>query len=405
MPLTVALSIVIASVCAAIIIVSYYYRLSFAKFEVQDKLKRNADSGIAYLLGQSDLLENDSPYYLDLFDDGSDSVEVIKKRWGFYDLGVVKAYQGDHMSIKAALIGYEPTSKGRCALYLSDERRPLSIAGNTLINGDAYLPEAGIRTTYINRRGYDKKELVFGRRFTSADDLPTVNEGVAHAIRNLCLQTSHSELKVIDYVYDSMDQSFASGPVYFNGGDQFNLTQSIRGAVVVRSQSAVVIGAEAKLEDVIISAPYIEVEDGFEGQVQLFARDSVIVGKNCRLRYPSAVAVFSNGSEAFLKVGHGTLIQGILYVDGEPKPYEGRRLYIDKEAIILGQVFCDGFVEHKGTIKGNLTCRKFLLQLEYSVYENHLFDGIIDSQSLPDYYLGSGLWEYQNIRRVVKWLN
>ena len=71
LPLTVAISVVIASICAALIIVGYYYRLNFTKFEMQDKLRRNAASGIAYLLGQSDLLEDNALYYIDLFGEGA----------------------------------------------------------------------------------------------------------------------------------------------------------------------------------------------------------------------------------------------------------------------------------------------------------------------------------------------
>ncbi len=77
---------------------------------------------------------------------------------------------------------------------------------------------------------------------------------------------------------------------------------------------------------------------------------------------------------------------------------------IEKEALLTGQLYADGFVDIKGEVRGTIWCNKFLLKTNSSVYENHLLDAIIDRSKLSAYYVGSGIIASGKTKKIIKWL-
>jgi hypothetical protein len=405
LPLTLAMSLVISGICSAIIIAAYYFRLVGLKYDLDVKLHDNATSGIAYLLAQSESLDDNIHHYLDLFGDGEDSVVVVKKRWGVFNLLVSKAFQGNEMAYKASLAGHRPTGIGICALYLSDERRPLSIAGDVILNGDCYLPKSGIRTTYINRMGYSKKELVHGKQMESIEGMPEINQELLKICQRLSQQDFHQDYLLFPYngLSDTINNSFYnSETLYLYSDGTTVIDRYIKGNVIIHASGKIIVMAGAKLEDVVLIAPYIEIQDDFRGQAQFFARDSIKVQDRCKLLYPSALVIYNDQGK--ITLGENSEIKGLVFLAGDEKNYDDRILRISENSVVTGQVYIDGFVEHKGEIHGNLTCRKFMLKMDHSSYENHLFNGIIDAEKLPEYFLGTDLYEFSEGKKIVKWV-
>jgi hypothetical protein len=406
LPLTLALSVVISGICTAMIIAAYYFRLTGTRYDLDLKLNDNAMSGFNYLMGQFDLLDDNTPYFLDLFGNGHDSVMVQKKRWGVFHILTSQAYQGNQRAWKTSLIGFHPTEKGRSALYLSDERSPLTIAGDVFLNGDCYLPKSGVRTTYINRIGYSKKELVHGKQLESKESsIPAVNPELLKSIKRLCGQEFGQDYDLLQEAEDgdTIRNSFYNAlTLYYHSAGAMAIVENIKGNVLVHSPVSIKVSARARLEDVILVAPFIEIEDGFSGQAQFFAKDSIKVGDGCRIYYPSALVLYNDKGE--ISLGKKTEVKGLIFMAGESDDFASRTLGLEEESMVTGQVYVDGYVEHKGEVHGNLTCRKFLLRMEHSVYENHLFNGKIDGLKLPEYFTGADLYEYSDKKSVIKWL-
>ena len=101
----------------------------------------------------------------------------------------------------------------------------------------------------------------------------------------------------------------------------------------------------------LIFAPYIEIEDGFEGNVQAFARDSLVVGRNCQLQYPSVLGLMKMQSgffQPFIHVGEKSLVQGVLFSYQEVIDREQTVIRLEKGTFIEGMVYADGYAEIKG---------------------------------------------------------
>src|SRR5690606_34855171 len=75
--------------------------------------------------------------------------------------------------------------ENRYALYLNDNQRPMVIVGNSMIIGDALLPQRGIKMGNIHGYGYTRPQLVYGRTKQSNTALPRLNEGTQRQLDKL----------------------------------------------------------------------------------------------------------------------------------------------------------------------------------------------------------------------------
>ncbi len=92
---------------------------------------------------------------------------------------------------KIGLVGHR--SENRYALYLEDNNRPMVIAGDAKISGDAFLPERGIKMGNIQGFGYTKPQLVYGRQQQSNARLPELNQEVIRQLGQLTGNTPKGE--------------------------------------------------------------------------------------------------------------------------------------------------------------------------------------------------------------------
>ena len=111
--LTLGISLIISILCGSAILLVYYSKLEFINHEVSNKLRANAASGIEYLLAESSALAFNEHVALGLFDDDQDSVQIVLKPWGIFEVGVAMAWQGNRQHIKTALIAGVPDEIGR----------------------------------------------------------------------------------------------------------------------------------------------------------------------------------------------------------------------------------------------------------------------------------------------------
>ena len=180
-----AIALIIATLCASLISLAYYYRMATLQHTIVDRLENNAQSGINLLLATSDHSDASEGYWKDLFGQKQDSVWLHQKPWGVYQVGIARARTGNKSRQKVALFGRKPDQTGQSALYLVDEQRPLSIAGRTQLIGRCYLPKAGIKSAYINRIGYQGEQLVKGSTQESQSSLPKLSPDVVAHLRRL----------------------------------------------------------------------------------------------------------------------------------------------------------------------------------------------------------------------------
>jgi hypothetical protein len=67
-------------------------------------------------------------------------------------------------------------------------------------------------------------------------------------------------------------------------------------------------------------------------------------------------------------------------------------------------VYCTKNLELNGRVRGNVTTDGFIALENGSIYQNHLYNGIINSKDLAKSYAGLLLASREQNKKVIKWL-
>lgn len=409
----IVIALIIAVVSGMFILFSYYNRIQNIWIEQNQKLILNANSGLKLLLSSNEYLDLNSQKEIDLYGENTDSVRLERRHWGAFEIAVANAHFKNNSSLKAAIIGNNISTDKTTALFLADLDKPLSLCGNTQLSGTCYLPKAGVKRAYIEGQSFSGEKLVNGEIKESGNTLPEINQSLIESNRKYfqgVFETSDSLYDAtITPIPDTVINSFKEQTKIIKSDQPIALINNyIRGNVRIISKTSVFIGASAKLEDIIVYAPQVIVEDGFTGNLQIFSSDSVAIGKECKLAYPSAINIIRTGSSKdniTIKIGEDTEILGVIFGYQESNTFRKNLLVsIDKGVKITGQVYVTGSVDLKGQIYGSLYCQKFVLVTPSSVYENHLLNAVIDITKLPASFVGVNLVNKAIRKGVVKWL-
>jgi hypothetical protein len=322
-------------------------------------------------------------------------VLVTKKQWGLFDILDIQIKGKRNEIRRIYLAGINNRLYEKIALYLAEEKKYLSVSGNTQITGTCYLPQLGVRTSYVEGKGYYGAKTVYGTIKTSKEKLPEIKKERLSQINTYI--TDFSPLKsdsVFPFEYlrkkNSLSNSFQNATIVFHSNSLIVLSNiEISGNIILLSGKMIRIKNSCNLEGIIVVAPKIIIDDGFKGQLQAFALDSFVIGKKVSLLYPSVVSVCNNtNSNCYLSIKEKSRIEGIIYIDQEKKSAMLPLLVLEKETNVYGQVYCNGVVNIRGNVFGSLYCKRFILETKTSFYENHLLDNQINRHKLSDHYSG-----------------
>lgn len=370
------ISLLIGIICTSIILYGYYNQVITFQHLQKQRLIDNVNSGINYLRAQ----EGEFEEVLDLFAEGKDSVSLKKLHWGLYDVLASEAFSSGEKVRKEVLCGLQ--EHDNTALYLQDQNRKLSVTGRTELIGDCYLPEIGITRGYIGGTGYIGNQLVQGKTLKSSAELP---EFSASRLTKLLETFVGGE----SYESDSVAQSFLDQTLKIAVSG--NLSGFYQGNVVLSSNGVIKVGRNAKLDGVIVAAPMIVIERGFEGNAQFVASDSIIVKSNAKLTYPSVLSVVkssrSNDFRPCVILESGVEVHGgIVAYQAE---YDRAKTFIkiSERARCTGLVFSNGLVQIDGAVFGKVVCSSFYLATRSAIYENYLRNAVINRRDLSADFL------------------
>ena len=407
----VTISFVIAVLSSMLIIMAYHYKIQNRENLLQKKLERNVISALTLLM--SNVESTGQKSLLDLYQEESDSVEIKKYSWGVFEVATVKAFSGRYSVTKSVEYGYKPNDNASLAIYLADLSRPINLCGKTKIVGNCSLPEAGVKRGYIEGKSFEGTTMINGSVSTSKNALPPLNKEIIKKLSSYFEEGAFSsnEYKRREITsFDTLVNSFLDSTVLIdmNGGNTIS-GKFISGNVIVHSKKPISIDKNTTLEDIIIVAPSIKFVKGFIGNVQAFATDSILVEEACKLNYPTALGLFKKDhktTQPFIKIQKEARLSGIAFTSQSEfvSDLQQTLIAVDKEAVLIGQLYVDGFADIKGEVNGTVWCNKFLLKTSSSVYENHLLDAVINRSKLSIHYAGSGIIAAGEIKKIVKWL-
>jgi len=405
--ITVILSLVVGLTCGLLILLAYNNLRLRTDLRTEEKLSRNLNSCLSLVLKDDPVTGSAQQKAIDLFGQGDDSAYIREEAWGVYQVAAVEVRDGGRVRQKNFFFGsLLPANMDGC-LYLAEHQRSLSIVGSTLLTGKAYLPKGGIKPGYIDQRGYDHTTLVNGDIERSGESLPTLNTGVIQYYAGLPAQdTAHGAGDMLPAVletsfHDSLRTIWGRGALTLSGS-------SLKGHILIVSDSLIDVNGDAHLENVLLSAPVIRFRSGFSGRVQAFGSDSVVTEDNCSFYYPSALVLSKRTGDTRqprLIVGGNNLLEGLALswcADGDKNKTYAE---VKSGATIQGVLYVNGYLSLRGSVLGATLTDYFIYKSPAVIYENYLTDAILDRGGLAGWYAGAVIFSGKKNNRILQWVN
>ncbi|WP_136464896.1 hypothetical protein [Flagellimonas onchidii] len=376
--------------CSALLLMSHFSNLFALNMETRTELLENNRSATNYYLAKVESLKNGSET-IDLFENGIVSHGTVSQ-WGLYPvLHVRSVFKKDTVS-RSVLVGRKLES--RPALYLVDNDKPLQMVGKAKIVGDAHLPKKGIKRGYITTQSFSAFTFLEGTKYRSKNKLPELKE--AFYLPEQRNDTIHflDEFEKVKPIY----RTFEDKPLHIRMLENQIMGRELMGKIVLRAQDSIFIKKDNRFEDILIDAPIVAFEKGFEGTVQVIASQKVVLGENVTLKYPSTIYLKGKAlEETKVNLAESSKILGKVVMTGVLGNNKGFNvIHIAKNAQVVGEVYCEGSTDLKGEILGTLYTGNFYLRTKASSYENYIAEGVIDSRAMSDIFLGSIVNENDN---------
>lgn len=405
-------SFFIALISGFMILQQWYQRYYILYVNQGERLERNLHSACLIAIQNPGTFTTSGETKIDLFQDSTDLVTIGKKWWGGYQVLDIKASWRIVEKSKKFMVGTEILAKDVVTLYLADDGKYLSIAGKTGIKGNCYIPKLGIRKAYIEGAGYNGNKLIDGTIKESGETLPDPNsEFIKQNLFSEQLKISSTD-SLIDWETltreRSIEISFYNKTLRINSKNWLTLENiDLKGNIKIFSASGITIKNSASLQDIIIYAPKIVFNDDFKGALQCFVSDTLQIGSDCIFKFPTVLALTkTNIEKPFLEIGKGSLILGdIIAIGNADKENVSLECILQDDSVIHGTVYCNGRVNMKGSIRGQLFCKGFILKTYSSIYENHLMNAKLDGTSLSQYYAGSMHLSGEKLQKTIKCLD
>ena len=211
------------------------------------------------------------------------------------------------------------------------------------------------------------------------------------------------------FAVDSIKNSYVKNSiVYYFDNSVVVQNVILKNNCMILSKQKIKIRKNTHLENCIVVAPSIEIEEGTVGSLQLFATDTISLGENVCLNYPSVVCMSGNRQESYLDINENVKIYGEVY---SICPIQFRTGFlphfeIKKNAKITGCCYAEGNSKINGIIFGTLFANQFVYNSPQSIYINYLHNAIIDVTSRNSNFVFSNVVSpTQNLSTVLQWVN
>jgi len=401
--LTLFVSVVLALLLGAFILyVQLQNRIEKQHYFVQETIA-NAQKGVEYGLGNK-LLVNDS---VSLLVEDDRSIKVRRTYWGMFEKVSSEATIKNFKFKKNAFIGVKKNLEKNIALQLTDFNKPLVLVGETSIQGNAILPKQGVKSGYIAGVPFYGEQLIKGN-ISIGGKLPKFPSEKKKYFKNI-FSIPKTKSKFIDLnIKRQWQNSFnEETKIIYSNSDIHLEGVNLKGNIKIQSATKVTITASTKLTDVLIVAPIIEIKENVVGVFQAITSEELIVNEGVKLGYPSALVLAEKDKEGatfFMQISKGSHIKGVVvYLGKDGFNNNEAQLFLDKEAEVTGEVYCNKNIELLGSVYGSVYAANFITSQSGSIYLNHIYNGTITIDKLPNEYVGLSFSKNDN-KSVLKWM-
>lgn len=391
-----AIATLVTAGLSMLILYVYYTRTEYLFYKRKERLQTNLELGINIILTNYAAFDYDQLTNYDLLGDRQDSIFISRSKWGLLDIVEIGAFHlQDTLKQKIAIV-HELDNKAKGAIHLIDDGRPLTIAGDTKLTGDCFLPVSGVQTGFVGRVGYTNDKLIYGEEKRSEKELPEVS------LKETFKWLEDQDLYESEFNIDSVVWSFYQEPMLVEKSD--TMSRFYKGNIVIRSDDRLVIGPKARTRQIIAYAPVIEFLPGFEGEGQFFATDTIIVRKDVSLQYPSILAVYNEDDISTIYVESQAVVNGYMMIAGGQDGFRRRIIHLQDDSTFEGMMYCNGLAELYGDILGHVTTKRFLVNSQNGVAENFLFNASINFTEMDTSFLALSEWFFEEKASVLEYL-
>jgi len=408
MQLTLCIVVMIALLLMAFLLFTHSHKLFKVQSEFAIQTIKNSNRGINYTL-LNDTKLNDTTI-IELDDNHVETIQVNREYWGVFERVTSVSKIKNHVVKKTAIIGGFQNEKDRIALYLQDNNQPLVVVGNTMIKGMSYLPQKGIKSGSISGQSYYGNQLIYGAKKNSSN-IPKLHAELIYQIDNLSYQylTAKPEQFINIVSENSYHHSFFEPVKFMFSIDDIRLSRvHLIGNIIIQSKTRITVENSSNLKDVILIAPEIEVQDGVKGNFQVFANKNIVIDSNVVLEYPTAIILNETQDENDKKkskviLKSNSYLKGSIIFIGQPASnnYESQ-IELQDKTTVFGEVYCNQNIDLKGTVLGSVYTNNFIAKQSGYIYQNHIYNGTISIDELPQQYIGVRLSNSK--KGIIKWL-
>lgn len=345
----------------------------------QEHLLLDSYQGIQ--LGLQKVAVNDSLQFIHL---SGDTSIIRKSLWGSYFLVTSKTFKNQRSVTRSALIGSE-FEESIPTLVIRNGSDGLRICGETFIEGTAYLPNKRVELSYIGGKNYSNPELIYG----TVEDVKTLKLPLSRAFENISPGNFTGKMLPKPYEWKDTTISFLTEGIYYQSLEAIQLKSKFNGKIIIQSFDSLVVYREAQLTNVILIAPKIYIKQGFVGNLQAYASESIVLEDSVTLSYPSTLILNEQTasqdykSHSILLGTNSSILGGVLMTTQQYDFRKQPKLTIQKDAVVAGIVFNCGITEIYGSIIGCLNTAETQTIAGGGSYTNHILDAIISTKRLP----------------------
>lgn len=335
-------------------------------------------------------------------------VSLSKTYWGSFEKVTSIAGKGTQRFKKIALLGSsEPSTP--TAMYLEENNLPLVLAGKTHIEGTSFAPGDMIKPGNIAGNYFNGSRLINGQRYNSETTLPALDPEWMSYVMNKLVNKPDNEETIMGL--SNLKNSFLEKIKMIYSNSNIFLDQELLGNIIVKSETEIQVSEFAKLDQVLMVAPKVVVNSNFRGNLHIIS-ENVQVGNNAFLNYPSSIIIIKIppvtvledlGMEPKLTIGMNSILEGnIIYLNSEEKGSPQPDIMLNETSVIEGNIYCQGYLDIRGTVKGSVFTKYFVAQQHGSLYINHIYNArIMNEGRKPDI---SGLLFEGSRKNVASWL-
>lgn len=366
---------------------------------VKEQLIDRCDSCFEYFLSNSTAFKTSNVEQIDLFDDGL-ICEFRKERWGMYSKLLGKAFFKRDTIDKNYIIG-QVVEDTPLAFYLCDFGEELKISGTTEIKGDLKLPKKRYKVVNILGNQQANNPKIEGNIGVSSQNLPQlISPKLVYPTK--FLEMTLAKLKENQPIFRAFNKE--TMVVYLDKGESLDRID-IKGNFIIKSNDTLRINDTSKMEDVIIHAPKVIIEKGFQGSLQVYADKEVAIESDVILSYPSCIIIDSSTRdyEKKIMIAEDVEIYGGMVINGSSfREKQNNYISIDENSLVVGDVYCNGIMELKGRIIGSLYTHKLQLETKSSKYADVILNGVVDITEMPKDFVRLPLFTSTEERRFER---